>query len=60
MRIRTSSDEAVAYAWLPPALRALANDAVINEDGPHPAVELGAVAARPELVVLATRAIRVP
>jgi hypothetical protein len=33
---------------LPRALRALAHEAVVTEDGPHPAVELGAVAARCE------------
>jgi hypothetical protein len=33
---------------LPRALRALANDAVVAEDGPHRLAELGAVAARCE------------
>jgi hypothetical protein len=31
---------------LPRALRALAHEAVVTEDGPHPRAELGAVAAR--------------
>ena len=34
--------------------------AVVTEDGPHPRVELGTVAARSELVVLAGRATRMP
>ena len=33
---------------LPRALRALAHEAVVTEDGPHPLAELGAVAARCE------------
>jgi hypothetical protein len=42
------------------SLRRLANSAVVTEDGPHPAVKLGAVAPGRSIVGLAGRATRVP
>jgi hypothetical protein len=45
---------------LPPALRALAHEVVVTEDGPHPLGALGAAAATCERLVLAGRATSLP
>jgi hypothetical protein len=45
---------------LPRALRALAHEPVVTEDGPHPLGQRGAAASCEPLVVLAGRATHVP
>jgi hypothetical protein len=45
---------------LPRALRPLAYEPVVTEDGPRPLTELGAVAIRWSVIVLAGRATRMP
>jgi hypothetical protein len=47
-------------ADLPGALRALGNDAVVTEEGPHPRDQLEPALSGRSIVVLTGRATRVP